>query len=223
MGEHLLRADPPGGRSPARAAQPAPLRRRPDALRAEERQRGLLRRRPALRAHRGHCATRGRRLGARPGPGTEGAAMEFLTPADWAEALQAKAAHPDAVPIAGGTDVMVGLNFDPRRPAALLDLGRVAELGDWEVSRRRRPDRRGGDLRPAPAPGPRRPPAGAGHRGAHRRLAPDPQPGDPRRQPGDGVAGRRRAPGSAGRRRRGRSRVRPGRRGGSRSATSSPA
>jgi len=60
--------------------------------------------------------------------------MEFLAPADWAEALQAKAAHPDAVPIAGGTDVMVGLNFDPRRPTALLDLGRVAELRDWEVS-----------------------------------------------------------------------------------------
>jgi CO/xanthine dehydrogenase FAD-binding subunit len=59
--------------------------------------------------------------------------MEFFAPADWAEALQAKAAHPDAVPIAGGTDVMVGLNFDPRRPTALLDLGRVEELKGWEV------------------------------------------------------------------------------------------
>jgi CO/xanthine dehydrogenase FAD-binding subunit len=60
--------------------------------------------------------------------------MEFLAPADWAEALQAKAAHPDAVPIAGGTDVMVELNFDLRRPTALLDLGRVAELRDWDAS-----------------------------------------------------------------------------------------
>jgi CO/xanthine dehydrogenase FAD-binding subunit len=59
--------------------------------------------------------------------------MEFLAPADWAEAVQAKAAHPDAVPISGGTDVMVELNFDLRRPTALLDLGRVGEIKDWEV------------------------------------------------------------------------------------------
>ena len=43
-----------------------------------------------------------------------------------------KAEHPEAVPIAGGTDVMVELNFDLRRPAALLDLGRVGELAEWE-------------------------------------------------------------------------------------------
>ncbi|MFI5909199.1 FAD binding domain-containing protein [Dactylosporangium sp. NPDC051541] len=57
--------------------------------------------------------------------------MDFLRPSTWDEALAAKAAHPDAVPIAGGTDVMVELNFDRRRPAALLDLTRVAELADW--------------------------------------------------------------------------------------------
>ena len=33
--------------------------------------------------------------------------MDFLRPASWEEALAAKAAHPTAVPIAGGTDVMV--------------------------------------------------------------------------------------------------------------------
>ncbi|MFD9893731.1 FAD binding domain-containing protein [Amycolatopsis sp. NPDC059027] len=54
--------------------------------------------------------------------------MDFLRPRSLAEALAAKAEHPDAVPIAGGTDVMVELNFDHRRPAALLDLNRVAEL-----------------------------------------------------------------------------------------------
>ncbi|QKW10026.1 FAD binding domain-containing protein [Streptomyces sp. NA04227] len=54
--------------------------------------------------------------------------MEFLRPTSWPEALAAKAAHPDAVPLAGGTDVMVELNFDHRRPARLLDLGRVREL-----------------------------------------------------------------------------------------------
>jgi len=57
--------------------------------------------------------------------------VEFLQPATWAEALAAKAAHPEALPIAGGTDVMVELNFDARRPDALLDLNRVAELTEW--------------------------------------------------------------------------------------------
>ena len=54
--------------------------------------------------------------------------MDFIRPGTLAEAVEAKAAHPDAVPIAGGTDVMVELNFDHRRPSALLDLNRVAEL-----------------------------------------------------------------------------------------------
>ncbi len=35
------------------------------------------------------------------------------------------------MPIQGGTDVMVEINFDRRRPAALLDLTRVAELATW--------------------------------------------------------------------------------------------
>ncbi|WP_194813572.1 xanthine dehydrogenase family protein subunit M [Nocardia sp. XZ_19_385] len=57
--------------------------------------------------------------------------MEFLRPGSWAEALAAKAAYPEAVPIAGGTDVMVELNFDVKRPAVLLDLTRVGELTEW--------------------------------------------------------------------------------------------
>ena len=48
-----------------------------------------------------------------------------------------KAAQPDAVPIAGGTDLMVALNFDRARPQAILDLTRVPELRDWERRRRR--------------------------------------------------------------------------------------
>ena len=60
--------------------------------------------------------------------------MDFLQPATWEEALAAKAEHPDAVPIQGGTDVMVELNFDMRRPAVLLDLGRVTELTGWETA-----------------------------------------------------------------------------------------
>ncbi|MER5767154.1 FAD binding domain-containing protein [Streptomyces sp. NPDC001985] len=59
--------------------------------------------------------------------------MDFLRPATWEEALAAKAAHPTAVPIAGGTDVMVEINFDHRRPDYLLDLGRITELQEWET------------------------------------------------------------------------------------------
>ena len=57
--------------------------------------------------------------------------MEFLQPGSLADALAAKAARPGAVPIAGGTDVMVEINFDMRRPEALLDLNRVPELTSW--------------------------------------------------------------------------------------------
>ncbi|MEU6642348.1 xanthine dehydrogenase family protein subunit M [Saccharomonospora sp. NPDC046836] len=60
--------------------------------------------------------------------------MDFLRPATLGEALAIKAERPDAVPIAGGTDVMVELNFDQRRPAALLDLTRVGELTAWSTS-----------------------------------------------------------------------------------------
>ena len=57
--------------------------------------------------------------------------MEFLQPGSLDEALAMKAEHPAPVPIAGGTDVMVEINFDTRRPAALLDLTRVTELTSW--------------------------------------------------------------------------------------------
>ena len=57
--------------------------------------------------------------------------MDFLQPSTWGEALALKAEHPDAVPIAGGTDVMVELNFDARRPPALLDLTQITELTQW--------------------------------------------------------------------------------------------
>jgi CO/xanthine dehydrogenase FAD-binding subunit len=57
--------------------------------------------------------------------------MEFLQPTSLAEALDAKSAYPDAVPISGGTDVMVELNFARRRPEQIIDLNRVAELAEW--------------------------------------------------------------------------------------------
>jgi CO/xanthine dehydrogenase FAD-binding subunit len=59
--------------------------------------------------------------------------MDFLQPTSWQEALEMRAERPDAVPIAGGTDVMVDINFDRSRPGALLDLGRVTELREWTV------------------------------------------------------------------------------------------
>jgi CO/xanthine dehydrogenase FAD-binding subunit len=59
--------------------------------------------------------------------------VEILAPDTWEQALAMKAAQPDAVPIAGGTDLMVALNFDRARPQAILDLTRVAELRDWEA------------------------------------------------------------------------------------------
>jgi CO/xanthine dehydrogenase FAD-binding subunit len=59
--------------------------------------------------------------------------MEILAPDSWEEALAVKAAQPDAVPIAGGTDLMVALNFDRTRPPAILDLTRVPDLRDWSA------------------------------------------------------------------------------------------
>jgi xanthine dehydrogenase iron-sulfur cluster and FAD-binding subunit A len=104
--------------------------------------------------------------------------MEFLRPATWSESLEMKAAHPRAVAIQGGTDVMVEMNFDLRRPPALLDLNPVAELATWELDgdtlrvgagvTYARLIRELGDRLPGLAQG---------------RLAADPQPRHGRRQP----------------------------------------
>jgi CO/xanthine dehydrogenase FAD-binding subunit len=55
--------------------------------------------------------------------------LDVLTPRTLEEALELKATHPGAVPIQGGTDVMVELNFGRLRPDLLLNLNEVAELG----------------------------------------------------------------------------------------------
>jgi CO/xanthine dehydrogenase FAD-binding subunit len=57
--------------------------------------------------------------------------MDVLTPGSLGEALEMRAERPDAVPIDGGTDVMVDLNFDRLRPPALLNLNEVHELKGW--------------------------------------------------------------------------------------------
>jgi CO/xanthine dehydrogenase FAD-binding subunit len=60
--------------------------------------------------------------------------MEFFRPATWSDALAIKAGQPAALPLAGGTDVMVDINFDRARPPALLDLTGIGELADWSAS-----------------------------------------------------------------------------------------
>jgi len=57
--------------------------------------------------------------------------VDVLAPRSLDEALQLKAERPDALPIEGGTDVMVELNFDRWRPDALLNLNEVPELKGW--------------------------------------------------------------------------------------------
>ena len=54
--------------------------------------------------------------------------MDVFTPRSLDEALRLRADHPEAVPIQGGTDLLVALNFDRLRPEALLNLNEVPEL-----------------------------------------------------------------------------------------------
>jgi CO/xanthine dehydrogenase FAD-binding subunit len=57
--------------------------------------------------------------------------MDAFTPRTLAEALELKAAHPEARFIQGGTDVMVELNFAHSRPPAIVNLAELEELRGW--------------------------------------------------------------------------------------------
>jgi CO/xanthine dehydrogenase FAD-binding subunit len=57
--------------------------------------------------------------------------MEILLPHSLDEALAMKGEHPEATPIAGGTDLMVDLNFGRRRPTTMINLNQVTELASW--------------------------------------------------------------------------------------------
>jgi CO/xanthine dehydrogenase FAD-binding subunit len=57
--------------------------------------------------------------------------MDVYTPSTLDEALEQKSAHPDAIGLAGGTDVMVEINFGRLRPAGIIDLTRIGELQAW--------------------------------------------------------------------------------------------
>ena len=57
--------------------------------------------------------------------------MDVLTPRSLDDALRLKSDYPEAVPIQGGTDVMVALNCDRLRPETVLNLNEVADLRGW--------------------------------------------------------------------------------------------
>jgi CO/xanthine dehydrogenase FAD-binding subunit len=57
--------------------------------------------------------------------------VDVLLPRTLDEALEMKAARPEALPIAGGTDVMVAINFGDLRPPAMIDISGLAELNAW--------------------------------------------------------------------------------------------
>ncbi len=60
--------------------------------------------------------------------------MSTALPTTLADALDALAADPTATVVAGGTDLMVEVNFGHRRPESFLALRRVAELRDHVVN-----------------------------------------------------------------------------------------
>ena len=57
--------------------------------------------------------------------------MDYLRPRTWRDAVALKTENPAAVPINGGTDPLVDINFDRRRPPALLDLSHLHGLQRW--------------------------------------------------------------------------------------------
>jgi len=59
--------------------------------------------------------------------------VTVLAPTRLDDAVAALAADPSLTVLAGGTDLMVALNYGQRRPAGVLSLRRVPELHDWHV------------------------------------------------------------------------------------------
>ena len=68
------------------------------------------------------------------------------TPRSLDEALRLKAEHPEAVPIQGGTDVMVTVNFDRAAPRSLPEPERGSGASRLVARERDAPARRGPDL-----------------------------------------------------------------------------
>ena len=57
--------------------------------------------------------------------------MNALVPTTLDDAISALRAHPDALIVAGGTDLMVEINGGHRRPRMVIAVNRVAELRSW--------------------------------------------------------------------------------------------
>jgi carbon-monoxide dehydrogenase small subunit/xanthine dehydrogenase small subunit len=60
-------------------------------------------------------------------------APDLVRPASLRDALERLAAHPELLPIAGGTDIMVALADGRGSPRPMLDLGGLDELRDIEI------------------------------------------------------------------------------------------
>jgi CO/xanthine dehydrogenase FAD-binding subunit len=59
--------------------------------------------------------------------------VTVLAPTRLDDAVAALAADPSLTVLAGGTDLMVAVNYGQRRPAGVLSLRRVPELHDWHL------------------------------------------------------------------------------------------
>lgn len=60
--------------------------------------------------------------------------MDYVRPRTWQDALALKTENPGVVPINGGTDLMVEINFAHRRPPSLLDLSHIDGIKRWKRS-----------------------------------------------------------------------------------------
>ena len=61
--------------------------------------------------------------------------MTVMTPRTLPDATAMAAAHPGAHLLTGGTDFMVEVNFNHRKPTDVISLSRVEELRQWTVDR----------------------------------------------------------------------------------------
>jgi len=61
--------------------------------------------------------------------------MEVSSPATLAEALEELAAFPETLVLAGGTDLLVAINFGRERPERVMSLRRLQELGELDHDR----------------------------------------------------------------------------------------
>jgi CO/xanthine dehydrogenase FAD-binding subunit len=59
--------------------------------------------------------------------------MSVLIPTSLHEALEMRAQHPEADLLTGGTDMMVEVNFNHRKPQTVIALRRVDELKTWSI------------------------------------------------------------------------------------------